>query len=68
MPTADVLGAPGGWAAAHERRRRCAQPGCPNDRDADGDPRGFCPACALDADMFDRESRWGGPGGGEERN
>lgn len=58
MRTAEVLETRGGWAAAQERRRRCAQPDCPNERGADGHPRGFCPACALDAELFDRESRW----------
>jgi hypothetical protein len=57
MRTAEVLETAGGWAAAHERRR-CAQPDCENERGAERHPRGLCPACALDAELFDRESRW----------
>ena len=55
MWTAESLDTHEGWARAHDRRSRCALPECPNERAGD-EP--LCHACALDAELFDRDARW----------
>jgi hypothetical protein len=64
MPAAKHLDTHAAWTAAQQERRRCARPGCGNERPAEGGSGGrgptseLCFGCALEAELFDRETRW----------
>jgi hypothetical protein len=55
MRTAETPDTHAEWAAAHDRRRRCARPDCPHERE---DAQSLCFTCTLEAELFDRDARW----------
>jgi len=60
MRTGEALDTPEAWAAAHERRRRCARADCANERLPVEEGADYCFACTLEAELFDRDARWAG--------